>query len=163
MTIIIKNKETLIFEDFKFKCCIGKNGTTNNKIEGDKKSPKGLFSLGNVYYRKDRNIKPTTILNSISINRQMGWCNDVRNKKYNKLIKINKKIMHEKMFRRDYKYDYIIPINYNTKNIKIGKGSAIFIHLTKNYKATAGCIALKKKDFLILLRLIRKNTKIKIT
>ena len=67
------------------------------------------------------------------------------------------------MFRRDYKYDYIIPINYNTKNIKIGKGSAIFIHLTKNYKTTAGCIALKKKDFLILLRLIRKNTKIKIT
>jgi len=163
MTIIVKNKETLVFEDFSFKCCIGKNGTTNNKIEGDKKSPKGLFSLGNVYYRKDRNIKPTTRLNSISINRQMGWCNDVRNKKYNKLIKINKKIMHEKMFRRDYKYDYIIPINYNTKNIIIGKGSAIFIHLTKNYKATAGCIALKKKDFLILLRLIRKNTKIKIT
>jgi len=163
MTIIVKNKETLVFEDFSFKCCIGKNGTTNNKIEGDKKSPKGLFSLGNVYYRKDRNIKPITKLNSISINRQMGWCNDVRNKKYNKLIKINKKIMHEKMFRRDYKYDYIIPINYNTKNIIIGKGSAIFIHLTKNYKATAGCIALKKKDFLILLRLIRKNTKIKIT
>ena len=163
MTIIVKNKETLVFEDFSFKCCIGKNGTANNKIEGDKKTPKGLFSLGNVYYRKDRNFKPITKLNSISINRQMGWCNDVRNKKYNKLIKINKKIMHEKMFRRDYKYDYIIPINYNTKNIKIGKGSAIFIHLTKNYKTTAGCIALKKKDFLILLRLIRKNTKIKIT
>ncbi len=88
MTIIIKNKETLIFEDFRFKCCIGKNGTTNNKIEGDKKTPKGLFSLGNVYYRKDKNIKPITKLNSISINRQMGWCNDVRNKKYNKLIKI---------------------------------------------------------------------------
>jgi len=67
------------------------------------------------------------------------------------------------MFRKDYKYDYVIPINYNTKNIKIGKGSAIFIHLTKNYKPTAGCIALQKKDFLILLRMISKNTKIKIT
>ena len=103
MTIIIKNKETLIFKDFSFKCCIGKNGITNNKIEGDKKTPKGLFSMGNVYFRKDRNFKPITKLNSISINRQMGWCNDVRNKKYNKLIKINKKIKHEKMFRRDYK------------------------------------------------------------
>ena len=147
MTIIIKNKETLIFEDFSFKCCIGKNGITNNKIEGDKKTPRGLFSLGNIYFRKDRNFKPITKLNSISINRQMGWCIDVRNKKYNKLIKINKKIKHEKMFRRDYKYDYVIPINYNTKNIKNGKGSAIFIHLTKNYKPTAGCIALKKKRF----------------
>ncbi len=162
MTIIIKNKETLIFEDFTFKCCVGKNGTTNNKIEGDKKTPKGLFSLGNVYYRKDKNFKPITKLKSIFINKNMGWCNDVRNKKYNKLIKISKKIKYEKMFRKDYKYDFVIPINYNTKNIKAGKGSAIFIHLTKRYKATAGCIALKKKDFLILLKVISKKTKIRI-
>ena len=162
MTIVVKNKETLIFEDFSFKCCIGKNGITNNKIEGDKKTPKGLFSLGNVYYRKDKNIKPITKLNSISINKKMGWCNDVGNNKYNKLIKINKKIKHEKMFRKDYKYDCVIPINYNTKNIKIGKGSAIFIHLTKNYKKTEGCIALEKKDLLILLKLVNRKTKIKI-
>ena len=162
MTIIVKNKETLIFEEFSFKCCIGKNGKTNKKIEGDKKTPKGLFSLGNVYYRKDRNLKPKTKLKSIYINKKMGWCNDLKSKKYNKLIKTNNKIKHEKMFRKDYKYDYLIPINYNTKNIKIGKGSAIFIHITKNYKATAGCIALKKKDFLILLRIINKTTKIKI-
>ena len=162
MTIIVKNKETLIFEDFTFRCCVGKNGLTNNKIEGDKKTPKGLFSLGNVYYRKDRNNKPITKLNCISIKKKMGWCNDVRNKKYNKLIKINKKIKHEKMFRKDYKYDYVIPIQYNTKNTIVGKGSAIFIHLTKNYKKTAGCIALRKKDLLILLKLINRKTKIKI-
>ena len=35
-------------------------------------------------------------------------------------------------------------------------------YLTKNYKRTLGCIALKKNDFLILLKLINKNTKIKI-
>ena len=163
MPIILKNKETLIFDEFIFKCCVGKNGITNNKVEGDKKTPRGLFFLGNVFFRKDRNFKPITKLNTISIKKNMGWCNDIKSKKYNKLIKVNKKIKHEKLFRKDYKYDYVIPINYNTKNIKNGKGSAIFIHLTKNYKPTAGCIALKKKDFLILLRLIRKNTKIKIT
>ena len=135
MTIIIKNKETLIFNDFTFKCSIGKNGSTNIKIEGDKKTPKGLFSIGNVYYRKDRNYKPITKLKCIAINNKMGWCNDIKNNKYNKLIKINKKIKYEKMFRKDYKYDYLIPINYNIKNTKIGKGSAIFIHLTKNYKS----------------------------
>ena len=42
------------------------------------------------------------------------------------------------------------------------KGSAIFIHLTNNYKPTAGCIALKKKDFEIMLKLINQKTKIKI-
>ena len=162
MTIIIKNKETLVFKDFNFKCCIGKNGTTNNKFEGDNKTPKGLFSIDKVFYRKDKNIKPITKLNTISINKKMGWCNDVTNKKYNSLIKINKNIKYEKMFRKDYKYDYVVPINFNTKKTKIGRGSAIFIHLTKNYKPTAGCIALKKKDFLILLRLINKKTKIKI-
>ena len=162
MTIIIKNKETLIFNDFTFKCSIGKNGTTNNKIEGDKKTPKGLFSIGNVYYRKDRNCKPITKLKCISINNKMGWCNDIRNNKYNKLIKINRKIKYEKMYRKDYKYDYLIPINYNIKNTKIGKGSAIFIHLSKSYKKTAGCVAIKKKDLLILLKLINRKTKVRI-
>ena len=162
MTIIIKNKETLLFDDFIFSCCIGKNGTTNKKKEGDKKTPKGLFSLGSVYYRRDRNQKPNTKLNTIPINNQMGWCNDTKSKKYNKLIKIKKNIKYEKMFRKDCKYDYIIPINYNTKNTHIGKGSAIFIHLTKNYNKTAGCVALKKKDLLILLKLINPKTKIKI-
>ena len=58
------------------------------------------------------------------------------------------------MYRKDFKYDFVIPINYNTKKTKIGKGSAIFIHLTKTYKPTLGCVALKKKD-LILIKLIR--------
>jgi L,D-peptidoglycan transpeptidase YkuD (ErfK/YbiS/YcfS/YnhG family) len=58
--------------------------------------------------------------------------------------------------------DLLIPINYNTKNPIPGLGSCIFIHLTENYKPTAGCIALKKNDFLIMLKLINKATKIKI-
>ena len=51
---------------------------------------------------------------------------------------------------------------YNYNKTKQGKGSAIFIHLTKNYKPTAGCIALSKKDFIILAKIVDKNTKIKI-
>ena len=93
----------------------------------------------------------------------MGWCNDTKNKKnYNKLIKKNNKIKHEKIFRKDFKYDFLIPINYNTKNTRLGKGSAIFIHLTKNYKPTAGCIAISKKDFLILLKILKRKIQIKI-
>jgi L,D-peptidoglycan transpeptidase YkuD (ErfK/YbiS/YcfS/YnhG family) len=93
----------------------------------------------------------------------MGWCDDIKSKKYyNKLIKVKKNLQFEKLYRRDYKYDFIIPINYNTGKTKIGSGSAIFIHLTKKYNPTTGCIALQKKDFLILLKLINKNTKIRI-
>ena len=67
-----------------------------------------------------------------------------------------------KIKRKDNKYNLIIPIKYNFKKPVIGKGSCIFIHLTKDYKPTAGCIGLKKKDFLIMLKLINKKTKIKI-
>ena len=162
MTIILKNK-TLIFDDFIFNCSIGKKGLIKKKVEGDKRTPIGIFSLGNLYFRKDRNTKPQTKLKCIPIKKNMGWCNDVKSKKYyNKLIKVNKKIRHEKLFRKDYRYDFVIPINYNTKNIKIGKGSAIFIHLSKRLLPTAGCIALRKKDFLILVKIINKNTKIKL-
>ena len=163
MTIILKDKATLVFDDFIFRCAIGMKGITKKKVEGDKKTPIGTFSLGNLYYRKDRNIKPLTKLKCIPIKNDMGWCHDVNSKKYyNKLIKINKKIRYERLFRKDNKYDFIIPINYNSKKPKIAKGSAIFIHLTKNFKPTSGCVALDKKDFLILAKLINKKTKIKI-
>ncbi len=163
MTIFLKNKQSLKFDDFIFKCSIGKNGLTENKIEGDKKTPKGIFELENLYYRRDRLKKPETKLKCIVIKKDMGWCDDVKNnKKYNKLIKINKFIKHEQLFRKDHKYDLLIPIKYNFNNPKVGLGSCIFIHLTKNYKPTAGCIALKKQDFLILLKLIDKKIKIKI-
>ncbi len=163
MTIILKDKVTLAFDEFIFRCSIGKKGTTKKKIEGDKKTPSGTFSLGNLYYRKDRHTKPVTKLKCIPIKKEMGWCDDIQNKKYyNKLIKINKNIHHEKLFRRDKKYDFIIPIEYNTKKPKIPKGSAIFIHLTNNFKPTLGCVALEKKDFLILIKLINKKTKIKL-
>ena len=162
MRIILKNKETLLYDDFKFRCSIGKNGTSSNKIEGDRKTPKGIFSLGPVFYRKDRIKNLVTKLKKKKINRLMGWCDDVKNKRYNKLIKVNKKIRHEKLFQKKINYDLIIPIKYNFKKTKKGKGSAIFIHLTRDYKKTLGCIALKKNDLLILLKLINKNTKIQI-
>ena len=91
----------------------------------------------------------------------MGWCDDVKVPKYyNKLIKINKKIKYEKLYRQDYKYNLLILVKYNFQKPTIPNGSCIFLHLTNNYKPTAGCIGMKEKDFLILLRLITPNTKI---
>ena len=162
MKITLKNKYTLKIDDFKFKCCIGKNGLKKNKTEGDRCTPKGTFKLGTLYYRKDRVKKPITSLKIKNIKRNMGWCNDSKNKLYNQEIKVNKSIKHEKLFRKDYKYDYLLVIEYNTKKIKPNKGSAIFIHLTKNFKATAGCIALLQKDFLIMTKLVNKKSTIKI-
>jgi len=164
MTIIIKNKATLLFDDFKIKCSVGKKGFSIKKKEGDYTSPRGTFNLGNLYYRADRLQKPVSKLKCIKINKNMGWCDDPKSKYYNKLIVIKKnlKISFEKLFRKDHKYDLLIPIKYNYKKIVKNKGSAIFLHLTKTYLPTKGCIALRERDFLILCKLIKKTTKIKI-
>ena len=163
MTILVKNKHTLQIDEFTFRCCMGKKGLTKNKKEGDKKTPIGTFKIENLYFRKDRFEKPSTSLKCIEIKKNMGWCDDINfPKKYNKLIKIEKNIGHEKLLRKDHKYDFLIPIRYNFEKPVTGKGSCIFMHLTKDFKPTDGCVALKKKDFFILLKLIKKNSKIKI-
>ena len=160
MIIQIKNKDTLVIKDFKFKCSIGKKGLRKNKIEGDSCTPSGRFKIGNLYWRPNRVDFPETKLITKKIKKNMGWCNDSKSQLYNREIKINKKTKYEKLYRNDYKYDYFILIKYNYEKTIKNKGSAIFIHLTKNYKPTAGCIAISKKDFLILAKLINKNTKI---
>ena len=162
MQIIIIEKDTLLYDEFKFKCSIGKNGKTSKKIEGDNKTPKGLYALGPLYYRKNRLPKLSTKLKKIEIMKNFGWCDDVKSKFYNKPIKTNINVRHEKLYRNDKKYDLLIPIEYNYKKPKKNKGSAIFLHLTSNYKKTQGCVAIKEKDMLILLNLINKKTKIKI-
>ena len=161
MIIHVKNKNTLIIDDFIFRCCVGKSGLNSSKREGDYSTPKGLFSLKKLYFRKERVGMPKCRLNKKAIKKDMAWCDDPRHKKYNEEIKTQDIDNKEKFYRIDHIYDYIISISHNEQKIP-NKGSAVFIHLTANYKPTAGCVALKKKDFEILLKLINKKTKIKI-
>jgi len=164
MIISLKNKHTLQVDEFKFKCCIGKKGLSLNKREGDKKTPKGIFGIESVYYRKDRIDRPNTKLKCIEIKKNMGWCDDGNYPKiYNKLIIVPNKAKHEKLYRSDNKYDLLIPIKYNFYKPIPSLGSCIFLHLTNNYKPTAGCIALKRNDFFIMLKLLNKKSKIKIS
>ena len=161
MIIHVPNKNTLIIDDFELRCCVGKKGLNYNKNEGDYSTPKGIFNLRKLYFRKDRVDIPNCKIDKKVIKKNMAWCDDPNHKKYNEEIKILNKNYKEHVYRKDNNYDYIISINHNEKKIP-GKGSAVFIHLTKNYKPTAGCVALKRKDFEILLKLIDKKTKIKI-
>ena len=161
MIIHVPNKNTLIIDDFKFKCCVGKKGLNFNKKEGDFSTPKGLFNIKKLYFRKDRIGIPKCKINKKVIKKNMAWCDDSNHKKYNEEIKTFNRNLKENLYRKDHKYDYIISISHNEEKIP-HKGSAVFIHLTDNYNPTSGCVALKKKDFEILLKLIDKKTKIKI-
>ena len=51
-----------------------------------------------VLFRKDRVKKLKTKLKKIAIQKDMGWCNDSRSTKYNKLIKKPFNYTFEKLF-----------------------------------------------------------------
>ena len=162
MNIIIKNR-FLLYKGYKLKCSIGKSGLTKSKREGDLATPKGDFVLGKLYYRKDRIKALKCKLKKTIIKKSMGWCDDVKSKKYNQEISFPFKYNAGKLYRKDNTYDIFINIKYNQSPIIKGKGSAIFLHLcNKNYKSTAGCLALQKKDFLKIIPLLNKKTKISI-
>ena len=97
MIIHVPNKNTLIIDDFKLKCCIGKSGINSNKKEGDYSTPKGLFNLRKLYFRKDRVGIPKCKINKKIIKQDMAWCDDPKHKKYNEEIKTSNKNL-EKTF-----------------------------------------------------------------
>ena len=162
MHIKIKNKK-LIINDYKVKCAVGKRGIKRKKKEGDLSTPKGTFQVKKVYYRHDKVKNLKTCFKKIVIRKNMGWCDDPRSNRYNKLIKYPFKYKSEKLFRADNIYDIILVLNFNMSPIKKYKGSAIFIHVAKRkFSPTKGCVALEKKELRKLLKTLKKNSKIKI-
>ena len=160
MNIIVENR-LLSYRGYKLKCGVGTSGLKYSKKEGDLATPKGIFKLGFLYYRKDRIKIPKCILKKKIIKKNMGWCDDIKSKKYNQEIIFPFKYKAEKLYRKDKIYDAFINIRYNCNPIVSGKGSAIFLHLTnKKYKPTKGCISIQKKHFFKILPLIKKKTKI---
>ena len=160
---ILINKKYLIYNQYKVKCAVGKRGIGLKKKEGDLITPIGQYKIKHVLYRKDRIKKIQSKLRKIKIKRNMGWCDDPRSEKYNQLINLPFNYSHEKLFQKENIYDIVLVLNFNMKPIKKNKGSAIFIHIAKkNYKKTQGCVAIKKRELLKILKEVKINTKVKI-
>ena len=135
----------------------------DTKREGDKCTPRGRFELKYIFYRKDRINKLVSKIKIIPIQKNYAWCDDVRSKKYNQLVKLPFKYSAEKLYLKDNTYDIVVVIDYNLKPISKGKGSAIFLHIArKNLKPTLGCIALSKRNLKLLLSKLKKKTFINI-
>ena len=146
-----------------FKCQIGKTGYKihTKKKEGDKATPIGKWRLKSIYYRSDKVLRPIIKNNTFKINKitkNCGWCDDSKSVYYNKYINVKrnvhvKNINFENLWREDDAYDLVIETHHNSSPIIKGKGSAIFIHCSfSDYRKTAGCVALKKKDLIFLIK-----------
>ena len=161
--IIINKSSYLKYKNFRFRCALGKAGIGKKKKEGDNITPKGLYKIVKIYYRKDRIKKVSSKFKLIIITKNIGWCDDPNSEKYNQIINLPTKYSYEKLYRKDNVYDLILVLNYNMDPVIKKKGSAIFIHVAKkNYQSTQGCIALKKNNLMKLISKINKNIKIKI-
>ncbi len=156
-----KNIAELICSKKKLICFVGANGIKKKTREGDMVTPKGTFKFLEIYYRPDKikNIKSNIPIKKIY--RNSFWCVDSKSKFYNCYQNKKKKFLCEKLYRNDGLYDILITINYNTEPTKKFKGSAIFVHCCKTEKRyTEGCLALKKKDLIKLVRLIKPQSRL---
>lgn len=161
VTNISGSKATLDFWEnevkiFSTKAFIGKNGITNNKREGDGKTPIGKYNLGVAFGIHDK----INFCNYVKINKNLHWVDDVDSKFYNQLVDVTKVKKDwnssEHLIEYPKQYEYAIEIKTNSKNIP-GKGSAIFLHCSVE-RPTAGCVAIDTKYMKFLLDRIENDT-----
>jgi len=158
MKLIIQ-KNSLYIDNVKYRCAIGTNGITKNKIEGDGCTPYGKYNFKDIYYRADKLGDLCFNNNSLKILPDDGWCDDPKSNFYNKFIKFPFSHSAEKLYRNDDIYDIVCVIDYNISPTVSGKGSAIFLHVAHtDYRGTQGCVALSKKDLLKIAPQITKDT-----
>lgn len=155
----------------KYKCSVGINGLTDDKREGDGKTPIGSFPLREIWVRDDKvedNIITTKLITSglpiYRITAYDGWCDESLNLAYNKHVDLryfDNSISHEELLREDDLYDCVIVVGYNDDPVIPAKGSAIFIHIAlDNYSGTAGCVAFSKEDLWEILLSINTNSQL---
>ena len=145
--------DQLIWNGQLYPCALGKGGIRSEKREGDGATPVGHFTLRRLFYRPDRLPSPKTGLILQALMPEDGWCDDPNHSAYNQLITRPFPASHERLWRDDHVYDLIVEIGYNDDPIYTGYGSAIFMHIAEpDYKATAGCVALRQDHLLEILR-----------
>lgn len=133
---------------------VGKNGVTTNKVEGDGKTPAGIYSLTDSFGTAP---KPTNVkLPYTRINKYYYWIDDVTSRDYNKMYYFRgdpKKMWRSYESLTHPLYSYVVEIDYNVNPIVKGKGSAIFLH-TKNKSTnyTLGCVAIPKDNLVQIMK-----------
>ncbi len=129
------------------------NQVDNLKIEGDKKSPAGIFELGSAFGYESEKFKYEYIQSS----KNLKCIDDSNSINYNKILYDNHIKRDYKSFedmkRKDDLYALGIAIMHNKEAVKNG-GSCIFMHI-KNINPTLGCTAMKKEELREIINWLR--------
>src|ERR1041384_6890377 len=80
---------------------LGRGGIRANKREGDGATPRGNFRLRRLWWRADRHPRPHTLLPVTPIAPDDGWCEDPRDRHYNKRVKVPPESKADRLARED--------------------------------------------------------------
>lgn len=135
---------------------VGLNGITNNKREGDRKTPAGVYSLG-IAFGMGGN--PGTSLSYRQINNNDYWVDDSNSSHYNQWVNTSNTPKDwnsaEHLASYQSQYAYGIVVNYNT-SCTPGLGSAIFLHCSTG-SGTYGCISVPRSVLVSIMQNINSN------
>jgi L,D-peptidoglycan transpeptidase YkuD (ErfK/YbiS/YcfS/YnhG family) len=145
-------------------CALGRSGVVARKREGDGASPRATLRPVRAFYRDDTGPRPPCRLRLDRIRPDMGWVEDPRDPRYNRLVRLPYRSAHETMKRDDNLYDIVVELDWNHRPAIRGLGSAIFMHIARpGFTPTQGCIAVAPKVLRALLPRLRRDTRIIIT
>ena len=131
---------------------VGRNGvvSSDQKKEGDGHTPSGIYALGTAF-----GYAPTVLtkLSYRPVTTHDFWVDDPTSIQYNRWVTDTPHAKSfERLKREDDLYKYAVVIEYNTNPVVPGKGSAIFLHVWRDFVTpTAGCVALSEENIVRLL------------
>jgi L,D-peptidoglycan transpeptidase YkuD (ErfK/YbiS/YcfS/YnhG family) len=142
---------------------LGRGGVRANKFEGDGATPRGVFRLVRLWWRSDRHPRPRSYLPVRRITPDLAWCENMRDRRYNRPFRRSPQAAGDRLWREDALYDLVIEIDHNARPRVAGRGSAVFIHVARpDGSPTAGCVALRATDLRRLLTRLGPKTRIAI-
>ena len=152
-----RRKGFLIAGGASLPCALGRSGIGMLKREGDGRTPRASLPLRRVFFRADRLARPRTMLPIRIVTRRDAWCDDMTDRRYNRLIDRPPGVAEERLWRDDRLYDVVVELGWNDAPVIRGRGSAIFWHLARpGFSPTAGCVAVEGAVFRkVLPRLAR--------
>ncbi|HXW72364.1 MAG TPA: L,D-transpeptidase family protein [Methylocella sp.] len=144
-------------------CALGRAGVRHRKREGDLATPAGNFQLLSGFFRTDKTCRRAWPIPMRPLRTSDGWCDDPSSATYNRRINLPNLARHEKLWREDGVYDFILVLNYNLRPRRKYRGSAIFLHCARpGFEPTEGCIALNRDDLRRLLPRLAKGAVISV-
>ena len=144
---------------------VGYAGVSAHHHEGDGTTPLGTFAIGPVLYGLDPN--PGVSLRYHRLVCGDWWDEDPASPTYNTFRHVPCGQTppfggaSEALWRSPRAYRELAFVEYNTRPVIPGRGSAIFLHDDKG-DATTGCISLPRPELLRLLRWLRPGATIRI-